>query len=63
MVNVGGSIRYTATPTQTGVITRKDVLRVCSLVVRMDAGPLHTNGETKLYICSQGDIAPFEATP
>ncbi len=45
----GDIIQLVENPLQTGVIFRSNVLRTHSHIVRMNEGPLYTNGEKVFY--------------
>jgi len=62
-VSIGDSIRLISTPAQTGVVTQKDKMRFCNIVVRWDQGPVHNAGTKTLLICHQGDASGLEPVP
>jgi hypothetical protein len=62
-VSVGDTIRLIATPEQTGIITQKDKMKFCNLVILWNQGPVHDAGTKSLLICHLGEASVIEPLP
>lgn len=62
-VSVGDTIRLIANPGQTGVVTQKDKMRFCNLVIAWNQGPVHNAGKKSLLICHSGEASLVEPLP
>jgi len=53
---VGDDVRYIDTPSQTGVVERMNPLGVSeAMVVRMNSGPMHTDGKHRAFFGASCD--------
>jgi hypothetical protein len=62
-VSVGDIVRLIATPEQTGIVTQKDKMRFCNLVVLWNQGPVYNAGLKSLLICHLGEVSIIELLP